>query len=387
MDVVGISILFPVSAYIVQEYSDKAIMVTLLGAVYAVAQFLATPVMGKFSDRVGRRPVLLFSLLGSVIGYLIFGLGGTLWVLFLSRLIDGITGGNQSTASAYIADVSSDADLAKNLGLVGLAWGVGLVLGPALGGFFGQFNLRTPAFIAAGLTFANLIMTFFVLPESLPRERRTAARMQGSDYFAVSAIREMGRLPGLAILLLVTALYNLGFNSMISTETLFVIRKFAAQPWQVGLMTMLSGILIAVVQFLLVAPLVKKLGERLLIVLCLVLQTASVVLNGFAPALIWVFVIVAFRTATGVSILPSLGALTARGVSAADRGTLMGVTTALNSLASVIGPILAGLAFDQISPAAPYWMAAVLYAVGMLLMATAGRKGTASLASTVDSLT
>ena len=130
MDVVGISILYPVSAYIVRQYSSQALMVTLLTVVYSAAQFMAAPLLGKLSDRYGRRPVLLVSLFGSAVGYLVFGMAGALWILFLSRLVDGITGGNMSTASAYIADVSESDELAKNLALVGMAWGFGLVLGP-----------------------------------------------------------------------------------------------------------------------------------------------------------------------------------------------------------------------------------------------------------------
>jgi DHA1 family tetracycline resistance protein-like MFS transporter len=150
LDVTGITILYPVAVYIVRQYSQAALMVTLLSVIYSAAQFLAAPVLGKLSDRRERRPVLLVSLFGSAIGYLLFGIGGALWLLFLSRLIDGITGGNLSTASAYIADGSKPDELAKNFTLVGIAWGIGLVLGPAYGTglirvfYAGQRPVRLP---------------------------------------------------------------------------------------------------------------------------------------------------------------------------------------------------------------------------------------------------
>src|SRR5215211_8655943 len=165
LDVVGISILYPIAAYIVLRYSDDAFMVTLLTVIYAAVQFVAAPLLGKLGDIYGRRPVLLLSLVGSAIGYIIFGVGGALWILFLSRLIDGITAGNQSVAAAYIADISSPEVRAKNFTLIGMAWGIGLVIGPATGAALGQWWLDAPAFLAAGFSLLALLLGFFWLPE------------------------------------------------------------------------------------------------------------------------------------------------------------------------------------------------------------------------------
>src|SRR5262245_31234118 len=141
MDVIGLSILIPIAPFVVQRYSVDAINVTLLSVIYAAAQFIAAPFLGKLSDRVGRRPVLLVSVLGSAAGYAVFGVGGALWVLFLSRLIDGVTAGNMSTATAYIADVSAPEERMKNFTLIGMAFGFGFILGPALGSAFSQISL------------------------------------------------------------------------------------------------------------------------------------------------------------------------------------------------------------------------------------------------------
>jgi MFS transporter, DHA1 family, tetracycline resistance protein len=368
MDVVGISILYPVSAYIVRQYSSQALMVTLLSVVYSAAQFLAAPVLGKLSDRLGRRPVLLVSLLGSALGYLVFGIGGALWILFLSRLIDGITGGNMSTASAYIADLSKPGDLTKNFGLIGMAWGIGLIIGPGLGGLLGQLDLRAPAFFAAGLSLLNMLLGYFFLPESPPKERRTNKKMRLDDFSAIVSIREMGRIPGLATLLVVLSLYNFGFSGMNSTETIFLIQRFGAHPWQIGLLTMLVGITVALVQFGLVQRLVARWGEKVMAFSCLLLQGFGALATCVSPVFLLVYPIVLLRSAVGVFVFPSLGALNTRRVSAGELGVLMGVTTAIGSLMSIFSPILAGVFYDHWTPSAPYIMTMVLFMVAALLL-------------------
>src|SRR5262245_20121096 len=148
MDIIGLTIIIPVAPFIVQRFSQDALMVTALTGIYAAAQFLAAPALGKISDRVGRRPVLLVCILGSALGYFIFGIGGALWILFLSRLIDGISGGNLATASAYIADISAPEERPKNFGMIGMAFGLGFIIGPALGGALSTISIDAPAFAA-----------------------------------------------------------------------------------------------------------------------------------------------------------------------------------------------------------------------------------------------
>ena len=262
MDIIGITILNPVAPFIVRKYSDEALMVTMITIVYAGGQFVAAPLMGKLGDRYGRRPVLLASLAGQGIGYLIFGLSGSLWMLFLGRLIGGITGGNLSTASAYIADISKPEERSKNFALIGTAWSLGLILGPAAGGLSGEISLQTPAYLAAALSFLNVALGVFILPESLPKEQRDTAPMRFRDFNPIEAIFEMARKPGLGWLLLVTSLFNFAFNGINSTSALFVIEKFAAQTWQVSLLMMLAGGSIALVNTFLVPRWTPRFGEK-----------------------------------------------------------------------------------------------------------------------------
>lgn len=362
MDVIGISILFPVSAYIVQRYSQDALMVSLLSVLYAAAQFIGAPILGQLGDRLGRRPVLLASVFGSAMGYLMFGLGGALWVLLISRIIDGFTGGNMSTASAYIADVSEPEERSQNFGLIGLAWGVGLVLGPALGAVFGQINLVAPTFVAAALSLASLALGFFWLPESLPVERREKTPIRLNDLNPLVAIHSMGLKPGLGVLMIVLTIFNFTFSGTGSVETLFMIQRFAAEPWQVGVRLVMIGIILIVVQAKLIPLMLSRFNDRQLAIGAFFLQAVGVLLIFINPVFLLFYIISIITAISSGFIFPTLTTLTSNSVSSNEQGLLMGVTTALASLANIFGPLWAGLVYDHIMPGAPYWMGAILYA-------------------------
>jgi MFS transporter, DHA1 family, tetracycline resistance protein len=369
MDVVGIMLLSPVAAYIVQKYSPSALMVSMLTVLYAGGQFIAAPLIGKLGDRYGRRPVLLISLAGQGIGYLIFGFGGALWVLFLGRIIGGITGGNLSTASAYIADISKPEERSKNFALIGMAWSVGLILGPAAGGILGQFNLQAPAFVAAVLSFLNMLLGIYILPESLPRERRETARMRLNDFNPFVAIFEMARKPGLGWLLLVTAMFNFAFNGINSTSTLFVIQKFSAQPWHLSLLMGLGGTACGITNLFLVPRLVPRFGDTKVAVSSLIGQAVIDIAVFFAPLFWPIFPLNMLISAISSFTFPTLTTLSINQVPHREVGLLMGVTTGLGSLMNIFGPLWAGTVYDNVMVGAPYWMGAIILALaGVMLL-------------------
>jgi DHA1 family tetracycline resistance protein-like MFS transporter len=368
MDVIGMSILGPVAPYIVKQYSDNALNVTLLTVIYAGAMFFAAPALGKISDRVGRRPVLLVSVAGSALGYFIFGLGGALWILFLARLIDGITGGNMSTASAYIADVSTPEERTKNFGMIGMSYGLGFIIGPAVGGFLGQFNLNAPLFAAGVVALLSVALIYFFLPESLPVEKRERAALQVRDFNPFMTIGDMARKPGIALILAVSMLFNFTFDGINSTLGLFVIDKFKAQPWTIGLFFFLTGIGMAISQVTLLRRLIATFGVK---------GSGMISLGGaalgyiliFACPLYWpLFPIQIFHILILSPIFSVIGTIASGLVKPADQGQLAGVVAAVNGLVAALGPLWAGLAYDHVMAGSPLWMGAILFGLACLLL-------------------
>jgi MFS transporter, DHA1 family, tetracycline resistance protein len=368
MDVMGITMLTPVAPQIVLRYSSKAVMVTMITIVYALGQFVAAPLIGKLGDRFGRRPVLLVSIAGQALGYLVFGLGGSIWMLLLGRLIGGITAGNLSTAGAYIADVSRPEERAKNFGLIGTSWSLGLILGPAMGGIFGGLSLEAPAYVAAGLAVLNTLLGFFFLPESLPHAKREITPIRLRDYNPVASILDMARKPGLGLILLVNAIFSFAFNGASSTSALFVIQKFSAVTWQISLMMILSGLSIAVTNTFILPRVTSRFSQRRSGFYSLLGLAGFYVAVFFAP-LFWL-VVPANMLASSMNafIFPALTTLSAERVKPHEVGSLMGVTSAVGSMMNVFGPLWAGLVYDHVMRGAPYWMGAIvlLLAAGML---------------------
>jgi multidrug resistance protein len=369
MDIVGMSIIFPVAPYIVQKYSGDALMVTMLTVIYAGAQFFAAPALGKISDRVGRRPVLLISVFGSAVGYFVFGIGGALWVLFLSRLIDGITGGNISTASAYIIDVSKPEERAKNFTLLGMAYGVGFILGPALGGVLGQWNLNAPVYVAGIIFLLSTALVYFRLPESLPAESRAKSRLSLNDFNPFASVAQMMRKPGLGILLLIVALFNFSFDGVNSVTGVFIKNKFHSLPLTLGLLMVAVGISTAFVQAGLIERLVKQYGEKRIAFIGLLASVIGWPLTALSPALWMLFVIAFLQGGITGFIWATTGTLAANQVKEHEQGQLAGVNVALSGLMAMLGPLWAGAAYDHVAPSSPYWIGSIvlLVAWGLLL--------------------
>ncbi|MFZ0545688.1 MAG: MFS transporter [Candidatus Promineifilaceae bacterium] len=368
MDVIGLSLLFPVAPYIVQQFSSDALMVSMLTVIYAGGQFLAAPALGKISDRVGRRPVLIICVFGSAIGYFIFGIGGALWILFLARLIDGITGGNISTAMAYIIDVSKKEERAKNFTIIGMAFGLGFILGPAVGGVLGQWHLNAPIFAAGIASLISAALIYFTLPESLPKERRAKTPLTLGDFNPFASIAQMAFKPGLASVLLVAALFNFSFDGVNSIAAVFIKDKFAAPPLTLGILFVMVGLATAFVQAGLVERLVPRYGEKRMAMVGFLGSVIGWPLIAAAPMLWMLFPITFLQSGVTGFLWATVGVLAANLVSDEEQGQLAGVNTALAGLMSMLGPLWAGSVYDHVMPSAPYWMGAIVMGIACLLL-------------------
>jgi len=384
LDLIGMTILMPVLAYIVRQYSDDALIVTLMTVIYAGAQFFAAPLLGALSDRYGRRPVLLLSVLGSAFGYYLFGIGGALWVLLLSRLIDGITGGNLSTASAYIADVTPPQERAKSFALLGAAFGIGFILGPALGGVLSQISLAAPAYAAGTLSLLSAAVGFFVLPESLPKDKRATGPLRLADINPFALISELLRRPVLNVLLLIQCLFTfvvMGYNSI---TLVFLIDRFGVQPLNIAGLLVLVGIANAVVQAGLVGRLVSRFGEQRLAVVSLLFQALGMVSVVVVPFFWMLYPISAVTSGGAGPVRPTLSALLANRLAAEEQGKLNGVSTALGSLMTVFGPLWAGATYDYVAPSAPFWAGAALLVLASMVLVRVRAAAPANVAPAVE---
>ncbi|HTO96474.1 MAG TPA: MFS transporter [Myxococcales bacterium] len=374
IDLVGFGIIIPFLAYYVESFGAKAAVVGLLMSSYSLAQFLFAPVWGRLSDRVGRRPILLLGLLGSVAGYTLFGLAGTLALLFVGRGLMGIFGATIPTAQAAVADVTAPQDRAKGMGLIGAAIGMGFILGPALGGLLSNLSgvvhaglfeknpYALPCLASAALAALNLIAAAFFLPESLPRELRGKPRERASRLQQITrGIAD----PRLRMLVLVYFLFMLGFTMMEATLTLFIERRIGARDHaqlvrRVGYLFGYIGIIQVALQGGLVGRLARGFGERKLLIAGCVLTAVAL---GALPAVgSWIGIYgSAFGLACGLGLSqPSVVSLISRAAAADSQGGALGISQSAASLARVIGPAMGGALFEQIAPGAPYVVAAAL---------------------------
>jgi DHA1 family tetracycline resistance protein-like MFS transporter len=367
IDMLGVGILIPVSPFLVQQYRNDALTVGLLSVSYSVFQFLAGPALGVLSDRFGRRPVLLLSLLGTAIGYFIFGFATSLPILFLSRVLDGITGGNISTAQATIADVSKPEDRSRNFGMIGAAFGLGFIIGPALGGLLSGISLQAPAFFAGGLSLLNVIAGYFILPETLPVERRTRGPITLASINPFTSLTRALSIPSIAPLLVATFAFNFAFAGLQSNFSLFTFARFDWGPGQNAALFAFLGVVGVFMQGFLVRKMIPKFGDRKLAIVGLMIQTAMYGLLAFAPQGWMLYPITGMVSVGSAITTPTLTGMVSNGVSFREQGMILGVTASVNSLTRVFGPLWAGAAFDYINPGAPYWTGALWIALALVV--------------------
>ncbi|MEO6061860.1 MAG: MFS transporter [Thermoflexales bacterium] len=363
----GYGMVVPLMPLYVQQQSGGAAVVGALGATYAVMELVASPVIGALSDRLGRRPVLIACVTGTLIAYIMLGLAQSLTVIFLAVALDGITGGTLATAYAYVADVTTPENRARGMGMVGAAFGLGVIAGPAFGGLLSQYGLALPALIAASVAGANILFGLLVLPESLPRERRAATPALQTFNWAGQVTNLLRILP-IRSLLVGMFLLNLAFAGLQNNFPLYSQVRFGWTPTENGGFFAFVGICAVLIQGLLYGRIQPRFGERNLARAGLLFMAIGLAGMALAPEPWMLFpsvAVVALGTGTAI---PSLTGLVSQRLPSGAQGRLMGGTQAILGLAMIGGPLFSGLAFEQIAPAAPYALGAVLALVALTVV-------------------
>jgi DHA1 family tetracycline resistance protein-like MFS transporter len=364
VDMLGYSMILPLLPFFVQQHGGNATHAGGLQSLYAFLQLFSGPVLGSFSDRYGRKPILVACLFGTAIAYTLFGLADSLAVLYLAVLLDGLTGNNLTTSFTYVADITTPEERSRGMGIVSAAFGLGLMAGPVLGGLLSVYGLFVPAFVAAGIAFLNAVYGLFILPESLPPEKRS--RHKPTLNF-LSQLRAIFNIQNIRPLLLSIFFLNLAFSGLQTNFPLFSNARFQWDARQNGIFFAFVGMVAVFVQGFLYGRLQRRFGERRLTFLGLLLMASGMAGIAIAPQAWMLYPIVAIAAlGSGLSI-PSLSGLISTRVPPDVQGRLMGGNQTLLSFTSIIGPTLAGFAFVQIGINAPYWIGSGLALLAFFL--------------------
>lgn len=375
LDAMGVGLILPVMPALLIEIqggslASAALWGGVLSAIFAVMQFLFGPFIGNLSDRFGRRPVLLLSLVVMTGYYLVMAVAGTMWLLLAGRIVGGITAATGATASAYMADISKPEDKAANFGLIGAAFGLGFVLGPLVGGVLGEFGTRAPFYAAAVLAALNAVFGFFVLKETMTDRIRRPFDWRRAN--PLGAFRNLGRLPGLRSLLLVYFLYSVAFMVYPAVWPFFAQERFGWAPGTIGLSLALFGVMMAVVQGGLIRLVLRWFGLRKTVVyghICdIVAFGALAIVTSGTLALI-----LTPLAALGGVITPALQGIMSRMVNDNEQGELQGILTSVHALAMIVSPLMMTSVFAAFTregavvylPGAPFLLSILLMVLGL----------------------
>ncbi len=374
LDILALGIIIPVlpklvETFLVGDTAMAALMFGLFGTVWALMQFVFAPILGTLSDQFGRRPVILLSCFGLGLDYILMALAPTLAWLFLGRIISGVTAASFSTAGAYIADVTPVEKRAAGFGMIGAAFGLGFVLGPALGGVLGAVDPRLPFWVAAGLALANAAYGYFVLPESLPVERRKPFSWHRSN--PLGSLRLLRAHPGLFGLASVNVLYHLSHHALASVFVLYGSYRYGWDARVTGLTLAAVGVMNVIVQGGLVRPLVARFGERRMLLTGLAGGVAGFAIYAFAETSRGFWMGIPIFGLIGL-FGPSVQGLMTRVVSPSEQGQLQGINSSFMGMTGIFGPALFTLTFATfIGPRANWHLPGAAFLLAAALLATA----------------
>lgn len=353
IDLLGFGIVIPVLPFYAEgtHFNATPRTIGLLFASYSVMQLIFSPVLGRLSDKYGRRPVLLISIIGTGIGFLILGFATTLWMLFLGRILDGITGGNISTAQAYIADITTKEERAKGMGLLGAAFGLGFIFGPAIGGILSRWGIHVPFLFAAGLCFANALLLYFTLPETITPDH--PARVSAAGGRGFTQLIDSLKQPRLGFVLTIYFLFIVAFSIMTTSFSLYTMFRFGYDAQHNGWLFAYVGIIAVIIQGGLIGRLVKRFGELPLVIVGALFFAGSLFAVPFVGpqtgGLLGLLIGGGIFSLGNSLSTPALTSLASKSVGPADQGGVMGVIQSAGSLARAVGPSIAALLIHSAS--------------------------------------
>ncbi len=380
VDLLGFSLILPLLPYYAESFGATPTLVGLLVASYAAAQLIGAPILGRLSDRYGRRPVLIMSIAGTFAGFLLLGfapeLGSiladrlaigsaaalTLVLLFVSRVLDGLTGGNISVAQAYITDITDSSNRARGLGLIGAAFGLGFIIGPAVGGTLSVWGYALPALVAAGLSLLNLIGVLLWLPESLSASQRAEAAARPRVPFTLAALGEALHRPRVGPLLNIRLLFGLAFSMFQTIFALYAQTRLGMNAQQTGYVLTYVGVLAVIVQGFGVGWLTSRLADSRLIVIALATMTVSLVGWAFTPSLLALLIVLAPLAVSGGILNTVISSALTKAVPPEEAGGTLGLAASLESLTRVVAPSLGGALLEQLGAWAPGIFSALVLA-------------------------
>ena len=360
IDLLGFGIIIPLLPFYAESFGASALAIGLLGTSFSLMQFLFSPIWGRWSDQIGRKPIILIGLLGSCLSYVTMAVAGSLTLLFVARIVGGIAGANIPTAQAYIADVTTPENRARGMGLMGAAFGLGFIFGPAIGGLLSRFSPETPMWFAAALCFANFVAAWFLLPESrvVSALTRSLGRME--------AFRHAMTQPTLLLILALYFIVTMAFSAFEATFALFTEARFGFTAASIGFLFAFIGAIIALIQGVFIGRVVKRVGERRVIpvaILGIAISIGMLTVVWSVPTLLAALGLLAMGMGFNN---PSLSSMVSKLSHEDDQGGNLGLASSLASLGRVVGPAWGGYLYDAYGMTTPY-----LSAAGVMLVAFA----------------
>lgn len=371
---IGFGLTTPVIPYLIEPYmkggTSPALTIGLLTFIYALCVFFAAPGLGVLSDRFGRKPVLIVCLIGSAVGYVVFGIGGALWVLFLGRIIDGLTGGNISTILAYFSDITESKERTRYFGLAGAASGIGFIIGPSLGGLLATWSYSAPVYFGAVVTFLNALYGLICMPESLASEKRSS-KVQWHQLNPFVQLHKTIRLPNLKWLFLAIFMLGIPAGSLQAFYAQFAKDVFEWQPSAIGLVFSVLGATDIATQALAMPYLLKNFKERTIAQMGIVSEALA---YGFIALSGWMgyyplFILGTFVFGIGDAIFgPAINGFASQQVSESQQGSFQGASQSLQSLTRIIGPLAGAVVYANIGVYAPALMGVAFLAIALLAL-------------------